>query len=127
MKRQTSILSRAVDGLSDPEMRKAVTADLLKYLDTDTVWSVAARLLDNMSVADRRPALCSFHEEFPEQLVKLQEAHWKGLIDWVRKTYDVEIQIYEGILNTRQSDATILKLGAVVAKYDQFKLAGEQC
>ena len=33
--------------------------------------------------------------------------------------------MYEGILNTRQPDATILKLGSVVAEYDQFKLAGE--
>ncbi|CEQ39722.1 SPOSA6832_01249 [Sporobolomyces salmonicolor] len=92
----TSLAARALDGLKDENTRKEVVASLLKYLDTDT---------------------------FPATLVKLQEAHWKPLIDWVCKTYDVEIRIYEGILNTRQPDATILKLGSVVADYDQFKLA----
>ncbi|KAM0792369.1 hypothetical protein ACM66B_005049 [Microbotryomycetes sp. NB124-2] len=98
----TSIYSRAVDGLSDEATRKSVVEYLLKYLDTDTV---------------------CFHEEFPESLVKLQEAHWKPLISWVEKTYDVEIKVYDGILGTRQSDATVLKLGAVAAQFDQFKLA----
>ncbi|GAA5958690.1 hypothetical protein JCM21900_001555 [Sporobolomyces salmonicolor] len=98
----TSLAARALDGLKDENTRKEVVASLLKYLDTDTV---------------------CFHEEFPATLVKLQEAHWKPLIDWVCKTYDVEVRIYEGILNTRQPDATILKLGSVVADYDQFKLA----
>jgi ATP synthase F1 complex assembly factor 2 len=56
----------------------------------------------------------------------LQNAHWKPLIEWASKTFKTEIKVYEGILNTRQSDDTILKLGAVVEQYDQFKLAGEQ-
>lgn len=67
----------------------------------------------------------SFHEEFPTQLVRLQDAHWHPLLDWVRNTFDVEVVVYEGILNTRQPDATILKLGSIVAEYDQFKLAGQ--
>lgn len=35
---QTSITSRALDGLQNPDMRKDVVAYLLRYLDTDTVW-----------------------------------------------------------------------------------------
>lgn len=66
----------------------------------------------------------SFHEEYPPQLVKLQDAHWKPLIEWVSKTFDVEVQIYEGILGTKQSAATIKKLGEVADAYDQYKLAG---
>jgi chaperone required for assembly of F1-ATPase len=67
----------------------------------------------------------SFHEDFPERLVKLQEDHWEPLLQWVRDKFDVEVRVYEGILNTKQPDATILKLGSVVADYDQFKLAGK--
>ena len=72
-------------------------------------------------------ALChrSFHEEFPETLVRLQDEHWKPLIAWAAKTFDVEIITYEGILNTKQPELTILKLGAVVSKYNQFQLAGK--
>ncbi|KAK4058789.1 ATP synthase mitochondrial F1 complex assembly factor 2 [Microbotryomycetes sp. JL221] len=98
----TSIYSRAIDGLSDESTRKSVVEYLLKYLDTDTI---------------------CFHEEFPQTLVKLQDDHWKPLIAWIEQTYDVKIKVYDGILGTRQSDATVVKLGAVVGAYDQFKLA----
>lgn len=66
----------------------------------------------------------SFHETFPDRLVKLQDAHWIPLIEWVEKTYDVKIELYESILNTRQPDATVLKLGSIVSDFDAFKLAG---
>ncbi|POY74317.1 hypothetical protein BMF94_2511 [Rhodotorula taiwanensis] len=98
----TSITSRALDGLQNPDMRKDVVAYLLRYLDTDTV---------------------CFHESFPDRLVALQDAHWKPLIDWVEKTYSVKIELYDSILNTRQPDATVLKLGSVVSDFDHFKLA----
>ncbi|GAA6004882.1 ATP synthase complex assembly protein ATP12 [Rhodotorula paludigena] len=98
----TSIAARALDGLKEKEMRKDVVAYLLRYLDTDTV---------------------CFHEASPERLVKLQDAHWKPLIKWVEETYDVKVNLYEGILNTKQPDATILKLGSVVSDFDHFKLA----
>lgn len=66
----------------------------------------------------------SFHEDHPHQLVAQQDTHWNPLLQWVRDTYKVDVKVYEGILNTRQTDATILKLGAIVGEYDQFKLAG---
>lgn len=66
----------------------------------------------------------SFHESFPERLTRLQDAHWKPLIAWVEETYGVEIKLYEGILGNKQSDATVLKLGAVASEFDHFKLAG---
>ncbi|GAA5868918.1 hypothetical protein JCM3774_006790 [Rhodotorula dairenensis] len=98
----TSIAARALDGLTDANMRKDVVAYLLRYLDTDTV---------------------CFHETFPDRLVKLQDAHWVPLIEWVQKTYGVEIELYDSILNTRQPDATVLKLGSIVSDFDHFKLA----
>ncbi|GAA5989335.1 hypothetical protein JCM10908_001264 [Rhodotorula pacifica] len=133
----TSIAARALDGLKDANMRKDVVAYLLRYLDTDTVWcvlssasSIAAHLLaaDDKSLARVLIAasvlgIGSFHETFPDRLVQLQDAHWKPLIDWVEKTYGVQIQLYDSILNTRQPDATVLKLGSIVSDFDHFKLA----
>ncbi|KAM0749253.1 ATP12-domain-containing protein [Meredithblackwellia eburnea MCA 4105] len=98
----TSITARALDGLHDPAVRSDLVESLLKYLDTDTV---------------------CFHEEFPPALVKLQNEHWLPLLDWVNETFKVKTVIYEGILGTKQTADTVLKLGAVVAGYDQFKLA----
>lgn len=102
-------------------MRKQVVAGLLKYLDTDTVWCVLAGLFGEQ---EAYPAPCSFHEEFPPQLVALQDANWKPLIAWANETFDVNVGTYEGILGTKQPDATVVKLGQVVDRYDQFQLAG---
>lgn len=91
---------------------------------TPTLSGLLYALAISENLADLALACDSFHEEFPQRLVKLQDAHWKPLIEWVEKTYDVKINLYEGILNTRQPDATILKLGSVVSDYDAYKLAG---
>ncbi|GAA5848461.1 hypothetical protein JCM8547_004521 [Rhodosporidiobolus lusitaniae] len=98
----TSLAARALDGLNDEKLRKDVVTYLLRYLDTDTV---------------------CFQEPEPERLTRLQDLHWQPLIAWVEKRYDVKINLYEGILNTRQPDATVLKLGAAVSAFDHFKLA----
>ena len=68
--------------------------------------------------------LFSFHEDYPPQLVKLQDEHWKPLLAWVSSTFNVQVKTYEGILGNKQADDTSLKLGAVVEGYDQFRLAG---
>ncbi|KAK4701594.1 hypothetical protein P7C70_g4635, partial [Phenoliferia sp. Uapishka_3] len=98
----TSITSRALDGLGDAAVRKEVADGLIRYLGTDTV---------------------CFHEDYPQQLVALQDEHWKPLIAWVSKTFDVKVDIYEGILGNKQPADTVAKLAAVVGSYDQFKLA----
>jgi chaperone required for assembly of F1-ATPase len=38
---QTSLASRALDGMSKEEIREGVINELLRYLDTDTTWYVA--------------------------------------------------------------------------------------
>ena len=35
---QTSLVARAIDGLSTPELRSKVCDDLIKYFETDTIW-----------------------------------------------------------------------------------------
>lgn len=121
---QTSVTARALDALHDPELRRQVVAGLSKYLDTDTVWSVVV-VLCTLVLRRCSPDQVddSFHEEYPPQLVRLQDAHWRPLIAWVNSTFDVEIQIYEGILGTKQSAVTQAKLNKIVGDYNQFKLA----
>jgi len=118
-----------LDGLGSKQVRQDVVAGLLKYLDTDTVWystlSPPYPLFKTDLIVWIGEFFLSFHEDFPERLVQLQQKHWSPLLEWVRSTYSVELNVYEGILNTKQPDATILKLGSVVADYDAFKLAGK--
>lgn len=120
---QTSLVSRALDGFADAEIREQVVANLLRYLDTDTVWCVL--LFRGLSRTERPSDHAhSFHETQPERLVELQESHWKPLIKWVEQTYDCKIELYEGLFGTRQPLETVLKLGKAVEGFDSFKLAG---
>jgi len=98
----TSIASRAVDALGNPATRAEVQDALLKYLDTDTI---------------------CFYEDYPPQLERLQAEHWDPLLDWTRKTFDVEINKFESILLNSQPDATKEKLGSVLAEFDQWEMA----
>ena len=41
---QTSLASRAIDGLSDPKIKQGVIDELFRYLDTDTTWYALALL-----------------------------------------------------------------------------------
>ncbi|KAG5728292.1 hypothetical protein E4T56_gene19200 [Termitomyces sp. T112] len=98
----TSVTARAIDGLAEQETRSAVQEALLKYLDTDTI---------------------CFYQDYPPQLERLQAEHWDPLLEWARKTYDVEINKAESILFCAQPEATKEKFRQVIAKFDQWQLA----
>jgi len=100
----TSLASRALDGLSDPSTRSQVLDVLLRYLHTDTV---------------------IFQEEGKTPaLTKLQDAHWKPLIEWVNKRFNTKVVVSAGQLFNRQPKEVADALSKVVQEYDAFHLAG---
>jgi len=98
----TSLAARAMEGLSDPKIREEVVAGLHRYLDTDTV---------------------CFHEDEPEALVRLQEAHWLPLVEWINETFGTDVKIFSDLLGNKQSQLAHDKLGAVLDAYDPWQLA----
>ncbi|KAI8062141.1 hypothetical protein BC940DRAFT_244679 [Gongronella butleri] len=102
----TSVLSRAIDGLNPAhnieDIRPAVIDKLMTYFDTD--------------------ATC-YHEDFPEQLVKLQDKYWTPVIDWVAQKYNVEIKTTTDIFAVQQPEETKQKLRTVVEEMDNLELA----
>lgn len=105
--------------MRDEETRSEVRDALLNYLDTDTVWYAWAR-------QDRKVLTCilSFHHDDPEQLVKLQQAHWDPLIEWARNAFDIEIHIHRSVLFNSQPEQTRRVLGDVLAQMDPWEMAG---
>ena len=97
----TSLVSRAIDGLTAPGDRAHAESQLLRYFDTD--------------------ALC-FHEPEPEVLARLQRERWEPLIDWVRQTYDVEIHTTEG-LSVAQPPASRAKMAELLPPMSVLDLA----
>ncbi|KIM59220.1 hypothetical protein SCLCIDRAFT_126590 [Scleroderma citrinum Foug A] len=98
----TSIAARAIDALRDETTRAEVQASLLNYLDTDTI---------------------CFHHDDPPPLVELQKKHWDPLLEWARRAYDVEIQVFNSILFHSQPERTRQILGDVVAQMDPWEMA----
>ncbi|PLW17746.1 hypothetical protein PCANC_09082 [Puccinia coronata f. sp. avenae] len=98
----TSLASRAIDSLSESE-REAVIDDLMNYLNTDTI---------------------CFHESKPRVLVEMQQTHWMPLLEWLKKTHQIDLKVYhDSILFSKQSPATHSKLRSIVASFDPLKLA----
>ncbi|KAI9310376.1 hypothetical protein BX666DRAFT_1870134 [Dichotomocladium elegans] len=103
----TSIIARAFDALDpsraeDPAVRGQVIDKLMTYFDTD--------------------ATC-YHEDHPEALTKLQDMHWKPLINWASTTYGVNINTTTGIFAVSQPTETRNKLRDVVEQMDPLELA----
>ncbi|KAG6821074.1 hypothetical protein H0H93_007233 [Arthromyces matolae] len=98
----TSVAARAIDGFADPETRSQVQEALLKYLDTDTI---------------------CFYQDYPPQLERLQAEHWDPLLEWARKTYDVEINKAESLLFSSQPEATKEKFRQAISTFDQWQMA----
>ncbi|KAF9477375.1 ATP12-domain-containing protein [Pholiota conissans] len=98
----TSIVSRAVDAMNDEATRRQVREALVKYIHTDTI--------------------CFFHNN-PEPLERLQSEHWTPLLDWARKTYEIEINVSNSILSIRQPAETEKKLLKVMESFDLWQMA----
>lgn len=78
---------------------------LIRYLHTDTII---------FQEENKTPAL-----------TKLQDAHWKPLIDWVNQTFNTQVAVAAGQLFNRQPKEVADALSSAVQRYDAFHLAGE--
>ncbi|KAL5529106.1 hypothetical protein ACEPAG_5080 [Sanghuangporus baumii] len=99
----TSLASRAVDALREKSSRDDVIAALLKYLDTDTI---------------------CFYQDSPKILVKLQNAHWKPLLSWIRDEFGLDIRVQESLFSSDQPEETKNRLSEIVKTFDEWQLAG---
>lgn len=82
--------------------RAAIVADVTGYAGSDLVCYRAAE---------------------PPALVQRQAQTWDPLIDWVRRRYDVSLQVTAGIVHVPQPPATLQVLGRRVASFPDFALA----
>ncbi|KAI0831757.1 hypothetical protein BC628DRAFT_1349661 [Trametes gibbosa] len=98
----TSLVSRAIDAFEDEHTRTEVRAQLLKYFETDTIF---------------------YHADEPAALVKLQEQHWKPMLDWARETFGVELQVSDSLLVPTQPQETIKKFESVLNSFSPWEMA----
>jgi ATP synthase F1 complex assembly factor 2 len=66
----------------------------------------------------------SFHQSYPEPLVRLQKDYWDPLLTWARDTFDVELLTSNSLLFNAQPEATKRELDKVLQGFDPWQLAG---
>ncbi|KAI8998991.1 ATP12-domain-containing protein [Trametes punicea] len=98
----TSIVSRAIDAFQDGSTRSEVRAQLLRYLETDTIF---------------------YHADEPAGLVKLQEIHWKPILDWARETFGVDIKVSNSLFVPPQTPETITTFGELLTTFSPWEMA----
>lgn len=67
---------------------------------------------------------CSFHQDYPDTLVKLQKKHWDPILDWARDTFEIQIHTSDSIFSTPQPAETFAKLDRVISELDPWQMAG---
>lgn len=95
---------------------------MLKYFETDTIWCV--HRFAHILVGFTPNGVQSYHADAPAALVKLQDAHWKPILDWARSTFDVEISTTDSFLVPTQPPETILKFNDVLSTLNPWEMAG---
>lgn len=60
----------------------------------------------------------------PPELAARQVAAWNPPLDWAERHYGVTFELAQGVMHRPQPPATIARLGATVAAYGPFALAG---
>ena len=68
--------------------------------------------------------LLCYRAEGPAELVAREAAAWDPLLDWAQRRYDVTFRVTQGIIPVEQPAETLERLGAAVAAFDPFMLAG---
>lgn len=81
--------------------REAVTAEIVRYGDTD---------------------LLSYRADQPPELVDRQAAVWQPLLDWFRERYDIQIQVTQGVLAIPQSPELKPRLEQICSGLDPLEL-----
>ncbi|KAG8861242.1 ATP synthase complex assembly protein atp12 [Tulasnella sp. 330] len=98
----TSLVARAIDGLSTEKERAEVRVSLMKYLATDTI---------------------CFHQDKPPALVRLQEKHWDPILESLQKALGVDIKIHKALFASGQNKNTTAALLDRISTFDQWQLA----
>ncbi|KAL0580254.1 ATP synthase mitochondrial F1 complex assembly factor 2 [Marasmius crinis-equi] len=98
----TSLVSRAIDNMTDKKSREDVGAALVEYLDTDTI---------------------CFYQDYPDHLVELQAQHWDPVRSWITKTYGVKVEKSNSILFAGQSPETRQKLLEALTSFNHWEMA----
>lgn len=56
--------------------------------------------------------------------MKLQEEHWKPILDWAKETFGVDIVVSNSLVVPSQSPETMKKFQDILAEFSPWEMAG---
>ncbi|KAI0668531.1 hypothetical protein C8Q78DRAFT_265519 [Trametes maxima] len=65
----------------------------------------------------------SYHADEPAVLVKLQNEHWKPILDWAQETFGVDIKVSDSLFVPSQSPETLRKFEEVLNNLSPWEMA----
>ncbi|MFA5121327.1 ATP12 family chaperone protein [Zavarzinia sp.] len=96
----TRFANTAVDRVAD--LRDEVVAEMAGWAGTDLV---------------------SYRATEPEELIARQAAAWDPWVEWLRRRFDVELRVTQGLMPIAQADTTVVRMGLVLAAKSDPELA----
>ncbi len=105
-----------ISPLTMPATRLACTA-------VDKVAPVRDAVIDQLTRYGENDLLC-YRSEGPDDLIAHQAKSWQPILDWLQATHGVALNVTHGIVHVPQPGDSIAKLGALITRFDDFKLAG---
>ncbi len=96
----TRFANTAVDRVAD--LRDEVVAEMAGWAGTD---------------------LLSYRATEPDELIARQAAAWDPWVDWLRRRFDVELRITQGLMPIAQAETTVARMGLVLAAKTDPELA----
>ncbi|WFD00333.1 ATP synthase mitochondrial F1 complex assembly factor 2 [Malassezia yamatoensis] len=98
----TSLMARAIDGLSTEAQQKEIAHYLMRYFDTDAI---------------------TFHEEQPDSLLRLQNERWNPIIAWAKEYFQMDISVAHSALSNSQPAASRERVLEVLEALPPLELA----
>lgn len=95
----TRLVATALDRTA--REREAVTAEIVRYGDTD---------------------LLAYRADQPPELADRQATAWQPLLDWFRDRYDVQIRVTQGVLAVPQPPELRVRLEQICSGLDSLEL-----
>lgn len=65
-----------------------------------------------------------FYQKEPQKLVELQKKHWDPIIDYCKSTFNVQINIHDGLMGAKQPIETQKTLINELNSFSKIKLSG---
>ena len=91
----------------------------------DRVREQRYQIIDELTAYGNSDLLC-YRVKTPIELAQRQRKEWQPVIDWIFKTFNIQVETTTEILHVNQNRETLLKIKKLIEEFNDFSVAGIQ-